>query len=180
MKELGVQRSFKFYEALFKANMRHSRYIELGVQRSFKFYEALFKANMRHSRYMMVKGYFNAMLSERIEPIRHTYKLCESLDHARKVKTLTCKKTIHGFVKKHDKVALNMFVGYALIELYYECGEMGETVKVFDEFSLLNVFFMKCDKKKAETFTCLYFTISQQFLTSPLIIAISNYLHKDM
>lgn len=83
-------------------------------------------------------------------------------------------------MKKHDNVALNMFVGYALIELYSKYGEVGEAVEVFDEFSQPNVFFMECNKKKAETFTCLYFIISWQFLTSPLIVATSNYLRKDM
>ncbi|CAN6708912.1 unnamed protein product [Malus baccata var. baccata] len=51
-----------------------------------------------------------------------------------------CSQMIHGFVKKHQKVALDMFVGSALIELYSKCGEMGEAVKVFDEFSQPDVF----------------------------------------
>ncbi|RXH88983.1 hypothetical protein DVH24_000582, partial [Malus domestica] len=54
---------------------------------------------------------------------------------------LTYEKIIHGFVKKLDKVALNMFLGYALIELYFKCGEMGEVVKVFNRFSQPNFYF---------------------------------------
>ncbi|RXI04482.1 hypothetical protein DVH24_038756 [Malus domestica] len=38
--------------------------------------------------------------------------------------TLIYEKIIHGFEKKHDKVALNMFVGYALIELYSKCEKL--------------------------------------------------------
>ncbi|CAN6708910.1 unnamed protein product [Malus baccata var. baccata] len=38
------------------------------------------------------------------------------------------------------RVALDMFVGSLLIKLYSKCGEMGEAVKVFDEFPQPDVF----------------------------------------
>ncbi|XP_070673136.1 putative pentatricopeptide repeat-containing protein At3g01580 [Malus domestica] len=57
-----------------------------------------------------------------------------------RVRALACRKIIHGFVKKHENVALDMFVGSALIELYCKCGQMGEAVKVFDEFLHPDVF----------------------------------------
>ncbi|KAL0338442.1 UNVERIFIED_CONTAM: Pentatricopeptide repeat-containing protein [Sesamum angustifolium] len=48
---------------------------ELGVQRSIKSYDALFKVILRRGRYMMAKRYFNKMLSESIEPTRHTFNI---------------------------------------------------------------------------------------------------------
>lgn len=38
-------------------------------------YDTLFKVILRCGRYMMAKRYFNKMLSERIEPTRHTYNV---------------------------------------------------------------------------------------------------------
>ncbi|KAF9604380.1 hypothetical protein IFM89_006389 [Coptis chinensis] len=44
-------------------------------------------------------------------------------------------RTIHGFVKKSEKkIGSDMFVGSALIELYSKCGEMGDALRVFQEF----------------------------------------------
>ncbi|OVA20806.1 Pentatricopeptide repeat [Macleaya cordata] len=43
-------------------------------------------------------------------------------------------KTIHGLVKKNDKINSDMFVGSALVELYAKCGEMGDALGVFEEF----------------------------------------------
>ncbi|CBI34855.3 unnamed protein product, partial [Vitis vinifera] len=43
-------------------------------------------------------------------------------------------KVIHGFAKKNDEIGSDMFVGSALVELYSKCGQMGEALKVFEEF----------------------------------------------
>lgn len=48
---------------------------ELGVPRTIKSYDTLFKVIMRRGRYMMAKRYFNKMLAESIIPSRHTYNL---------------------------------------------------------------------------------------------------------
>lgn len=48
---------------------------ELGVKRSIKSYDALFKVILRRGRYMMAKRYFNAMLTEGIEPTKHTFNI---------------------------------------------------------------------------------------------------------
>ncbi|EXC31617.1 hypothetical protein L484_008414 [Morus notabilis] len=48
---------------------------ELGVERSVKSYDALFKVILRRGRYMMAKRYFNAMINEGIEPTKHTYNI---------------------------------------------------------------------------------------------------------
>ncbi|KAG8376554.1 hypothetical protein BUALT_Bualt09G0075500 [Buddleja alternifolia] len=48
---------------------------ELGVQRSIKSYDTLFKVISRRGRYMMAKRYYNKMLSEGIEPTRHTFNV---------------------------------------------------------------------------------------------------------
>lgn len=44
-------------------------------------------------------------------------------------------KTVHGFVKKNEKIDTDMFVGAALIELYSKCGKMYEAFQVFLGFS---------------------------------------------
>lgn len=43
-------------------------------------------------------------------------------------------KAIHGFIKKCERIDLDVFVGAALVELYAKCGEMGDAHRVFDEF----------------------------------------------
>ncbi|KAH1236608.1 Pentatricopeptide repeat-containing protein [Glycine max] len=48
---------------------------ELGVDRTVKSYDALFKVILRRGRYMMAKRYYNAMLNESVEPTRHTYNI---------------------------------------------------------------------------------------------------------
>ncbi|GAA0138632.1 hypothetical protein LIER_00339 [Lithospermum erythrorhizon] len=48
---------------------------ELGVERTIKSYNMLFKVIMRKGRTMMGKRYFNKMLAEGIEPTVHTYNL---------------------------------------------------------------------------------------------------------
>ncbi|KAL8480708.1 hypothetical protein ACS0TY_027304 [Phlomoides rotata] len=48
---------------------------ELGVERSIKSYDVLFKVILRRGRYMMAKRYYNKMLSEGIEPTRHTFNI---------------------------------------------------------------------------------------------------------
>ncbi|ESW30760.1 hypothetical protein PHAVU_002G180100 [Phaseolus vulgaris] len=48
---------------------------ELGVERTIKSYDALFKVILRRGRYMMAKRYYNAMLREGVEPTRHTYNI---------------------------------------------------------------------------------------------------------
>ncbi|KAG6427425.1 hypothetical protein SASPL_111670 [Salvia splendens] len=48
---------------------------ELGVVRTIKSYDVLFKVIMRRGRYMMAKRYYNKMLSEGIEPTRHTFNV---------------------------------------------------------------------------------------------------------
>ncbi|XP_061373796.1 large ribosomal subunit protein mL102 (rPPR5) [Gastrolobium bilobum] len=49
---------------------------ELGVERTVKSYDALFKVILRRGRYMMAKRYYNSMLREEgVEPTRHTYNI---------------------------------------------------------------------------------------------------------
>lgn len=48
---------------------------DLGVERTIKSYNSLFKVILRRGRYMMAKRYFNKMVSEGVEPTRHTYNL---------------------------------------------------------------------------------------------------------
>ncbi|EOY03390.1 Tetratricopeptide repeat (TPR)-like superfamily protein, putative [Theobroma cacao] len=41
---------------------------------------------------------------------------------------------LHGFLRQNEKVGLDLFVGSALIEFYSKCGQMGDALKVFEEF----------------------------------------------
>ncbi|EXB56941.1 hypothetical protein L484_019986 [Morus notabilis] len=43
-------------------------------------------------------------------------------------------KMVHGFIKKHDKVGQDMYVGSALVEFYAKCGVMDDALQVFKEF----------------------------------------------
>ncbi|KAK1403395.1 Pentatricopeptide repeat-containing protein [Heracleum sosnowskyi] len=52
-----------------------NRMEELGVERTNKSYDTLFKVIMRRGRYMMGKRYFNKMLSEGLVPTVHTYNV---------------------------------------------------------------------------------------------------------
>lgn len=52
-----------------------SKMKELGVERSVKSYDALFKVIVRKGRYMMAKRFFNKMIDEGIGPTRHTYNV---------------------------------------------------------------------------------------------------------
>ncbi|KAK7399951.1 hypothetical protein VNO78_11148 [Psophocarpus tetragonolobus] len=48
---------------------------DLGVERTVKSYDALFKVILRRGRYMMAKRYYNAMLREGLHPTRHTFNI---------------------------------------------------------------------------------------------------------
>ncbi|KAG5040823.1 hypothetical protein JHK85_013299 [Glycine max] len=48
---------------------------ELGLDRTVKSYDALFKVILRRGRYMMAKRYYNAMLLEGVDPTRHTFNI---------------------------------------------------------------------------------------------------------
>ncbi|OMO77445.1 hypothetical protein COLO4_25161 [Corchorus olitorius] len=41
---------------------------------------------------------------------------------------------LHGFLRKNEKIGLDLFVGSALIEFYSNCGKMRDASKVFKEF----------------------------------------------
>ncbi|XVF14226.1 hypothetical protein REPUB_Repub09cG0040000 [Reevesia pubescens] len=43
-------------------------------------------------------------------------------------------KILHGFLRKNEKIGLDLFVGSALVEFYSKCGEMDDALKVFKEF----------------------------------------------
>ncbi|KNA18800.1 hypothetical protein SOVF_067460 [Spinacia oleracea] len=48
---------------------------ELGVERTGKSYDTLFKVILRRGRYMMAKRYYNKMLEEGIAPTKHTFNI---------------------------------------------------------------------------------------------------------
>ncbi|KAF8408306.1 hypothetical protein HHK36_007454 [Tetracentron sinense] len=47
---------------------------------------------------------------------------------------LAAGQMIHGLIKKNGKIDSDMFVGSALIELYSKGGQMGDALRVFEEF----------------------------------------------
>lgn len=60
-----VQESVKLFDKM----------AELGVERTVKSYDALFRVITKRGRYMMAKRYYNRMLTEGIEPTRHTFNV---------------------------------------------------------------------------------------------------------
>ncbi|KAK9910629.1 hypothetical protein M0R45_034585 [Rubus argutus] len=105
--------------------------------RSVYLWNATLRSYCRENQWEETLCLFHKMLSDQ-KPDNFTvsiaFKACAGL------RALGYGKILHGFVKRNKKIALDVFVGSALIELYSKCGQMGEALKVFDEFSQPDVF----------------------------------------
>ncbi|KAM2858433.1 hypothetical protein COP2_023972 [Malus domestica] len=134
-----------------KLNALYAKYESLGharkvfdetLHRTVYLWNAMLRSYCREDRWEETLCLFRSMMSESRgndeKPDNFTIPI--ALKACARLRALACGKIIHGFVKKHEKVALDMFVGSALIELYSKCGQMGEAVKVFDEFLHPDVF----------------------------------------
>ncbi|XP_068304486.1 putative pentatricopeptide repeat-containing protein At3g01580 [Pyrus communis] len=134
-----------------KLNALYAKYESLGharkvfdetPHRTVYLWNAMLRSYCREDLWQETLCLFRSMMSESRgndeKPDNFTIPI--ALKACARLRALSCGKIIHGFVKKHEGVALDMFVGSALIELYSKCGEMGEAVIVFDEFSQPDVF----------------------------------------
>lgn len=109
---------------------------ELGVERTIKSYDVLFKVIMRRGRYMMSKRYFNKMLSEGIEPSRHTFNiLIWGFFLSGKV------ETANRFFEdmKAREIAPDVVTYNTMINGYNRVGKMEEAEKYFVEMKGRNI-----------------------------------------
>ncbi|XP_022881073.1 pentatricopeptide repeat-containing protein At2g37230-like [Olea europaea var. sylvestris] len=109
---------------------------ELGVERTIKSYDTLFKVIMRKGRYMMAKRYFNKMLGEGIEPTTHTFNIMIwGFFLSGKVETAN-----RYFEDMKSKDILPDVVTYnTLINGYYRVKKMDEAEKFFVEMKGRNI-----------------------------------------
>ncbi|KAM2416356.1 hypothetical protein ACFX1W_023337 [Malus domestica] len=134
-----------------KLNALYAKYESLGharkvfeetPHRTVYLWNSTLRSYCRENRWEETLCLFRNMMSESRgndeKPDNFTIPI--ALKACARLRALACGKIIHGFVKKHEKVALHMFVGSALIELYSKCGQIGKAMKVFDEFLHLDVF----------------------------------------
>ncbi|KAB2610178.1 pentatricopeptide repeat-containing protein [Pyrus ussuriensis x Pyrus communis] len=134
-----------------KLNALYAKYESLGharkvfdetPHRTVYLWNAMLRSYCREDRWEETLCLFRSMMSESRgnEEKPDNFTIPIAMKACARLRVLACGKIIHGFVKKHEKVALDMFVGSALVELYSKCGEMGEAVKAFDEFPQPDVF----------------------------------------
>ncbi|GAB2209454.1 hypothetical protein Drorol1_Dr00026670 [Drosera rotundifolia] len=170
-KEGIVQESVKLFQKM----------KELGVVRTGKSYDAFFKVIFRRGRYMMAKRYFNKMLEEGIEPTLHTYNimlwgffLCQRIETANRFyedmrnrgimpNVITYNTLINGYhrVKKIEEVEKVFFemkernieptvISYTtMIKGYSSVCKVDDAVRMFEEMKSYNI------KPNATTYTTL-------------------------
>ncbi|KAK7319120.1 hypothetical protein RJT34_03834 [Clitoria ternatea] len=154
---------------------------DLGVQRSVKSYDALFKVILRRGRYMMAKRYYNSMLRDGVEPTRHTFNvllwgmfLSLRLDTAIRFyedmknrgvlpDVVTYNTLINGYFRfkkvdeaeklfvemKGKNVAPNVISFTTMLKGYVAAGQVDDALKVFEEMKGCGV------KPNAVTFSAL-------------------------
>ncbi|XP_050135413.1 putative pentatricopeptide repeat-containing protein At3g01580 [Malus sylvestris] len=134
-----------------KLNALYAKYESLGharkefderPHRAVYLWNAMLRSYCREDRWEETLCLFrNIMFESRGNDEKpDNFTILIALKACARLRALACRKIIHGFVKKHENVALNMFVGSAVIKLYPKCREMGEAVKVFDKFPQPDVF----------------------------------------
>lgn len=134
-----------------KLNALYAKYESLGharkvfdetPNRTVYLWNATLRSHFRENQLEETLYLFHNMISESRandeKPDNFTIPI--ALKACTGLRALAYGKIVHGFVMKHEKVALDMFVGSALIELYSKCGQMGDALKVFNEFSQPDVF----------------------------------------
>ncbi|KAM5581768.1 putative pentatricopeptide repeat-containing protein [Rosa sericea] len=107
-------------------------------QRSVHLWNATLRSYCREKQWEETLFLFDKMLLSDRMPDNFTISV--ALKACAGLRVLGYGRVVHGFVKRNEKIAVDVFVGSALIEFYSKCGKMGEAVKVFDEFSQPDVF----------------------------------------
>ncbi|KAK9292506.1 hypothetical protein L1049_020479 [Liquidambar formosana] len=109
---------------------------ELGMERTLKSYNALFKVILRRGRYMMAKRYFNAMLSEGVMPTCHTYNLMIWGYFL----SLRVQTAVRFFEEMKERGISPDVVTYnTMINGYYRVKKMEEAEKLFVEMKGRNI-----------------------------------------
>ncbi|KAJ4957862.1 hypothetical protein NE237_024973 [Protea cynaroides] len=144
---------------------------ELGVKRTVKSYDALFKVIMRRGRYLMGKRIFNEMLREGVMPIRHTYNILlwgfflslkvetanrffkDMKDRGISPDVVTYNTMIYGYIRvkmmeEAEKLFVEMkaknlnptVVSYtSMIKGYVSMGRIDDGLRVFDEMGSFGI-----------------------------------------
>ncbi|KAK9272823.1 hypothetical protein L1049_003201 [Liquidambar formosana] len=104
--------------------------------RSVYLWNAILKSYCREKQWAETLCLFSNMISAAVssEDKPDNFTIPIALKACAGLRAITSGKIIHGFVKKSEKIGSDMFVGSALIELYSKCGQMGNALKVFEEF----------------------------------------------
>lgn len=138
---------------------------ELGVERTIKSYDSLYKVILRRGRYMMAKRYFNKMITEGIMPTRQTFNIMiwgfflslkvetanrffeDMIDRGMLPDVVTYNTMINGFyrVKKVDEaekyfvemkgknIAPNVISYTTMIKGYVSVGRVDDALRLMDE-----------------------------------------------
>lgn len=154
---------------------------ELGVERTGKSYDAFFKVILRRGRYMMAKRYYNKMLEEGIAPTKHTFNvllwgffLCQKTETANRFyedmksrgimpDVVTYNTMINGYhrvkkIEEAEKLFVEMkgrniaptVISYTtMIKAYVSMGKVDDALRMFEEMKSFGI------KPNAVTYTTL-------------------------
>ncbi|KAK8710199.1 hypothetical protein V6N13_145536 [Hibiscus sabdariffa] len=105
-------------------------------QRTVYLWNSLLRAYSKHKQWKKAWVSFKSMLSDEKgeKNVPDNYTLAIVLKACAELQLLKQGKILHGYLWKHEKIRLDLFVGSALIEFYSKCGEMSDASKVFNEF----------------------------------------------
>lgn len=144
---------------------------ELGVERTGKSYDALFKVILRRGRFMMAKRYYNKMLEEGIAPTKHTFNillwgffLCQKAETANRFyedmrsrgimpDVVTYNTMINGFYRlkkieeaekffvemKGKNIAPTVISYTTMIKGYVSMGKVDDALRMFEEMKSFGI-----------------------------------------
>ncbi|KAI5392020.1 hypothetical protein KIW84_076709, partial [Lathyrus oleraceus] len=113
---------------LFEETPHKTVYLWNALLRSY-FYEGEWVETLSLFRRMNYVSSMSIEESQRPD----NYSVSIALKSCAGLQKLLLGKMIHGFLKK-VRIDDDMFVGSALIDLYFKCGQMNDAVKVFMEY----------------------------------------------
>ncbi|XP_021297663.1 putative pentatricopeptide repeat-containing protein At3g01580 [Herrania umbratica] len=105
-------------------------------QRNVYLWNSILRAYSKQKQWKKAWVLFKNMISnekgDKNEPDNFTLSIV--LKACAGLRLLQQGEILHGFLRQNEKVGLDLFVGSALIEFYSKCGQMGDALKVFEEF----------------------------------------------
>ncbi|XP_071738977.1 putative pentatricopeptide repeat-containing protein At3g01580 [Rutidosis leptorrhynchoides] len=102
------------------------------LQRTVFIWNSILKSYCREKLYVKTLQLFREMVSV-VKPDQATISI--ALNTCSGLRELSYGKMIHGFVKKNYDLDSDLFVGSALIDMYFKGGLIGEAVKVFEQYT---------------------------------------------